>query len=294
MYYMVSRLPSEVFDYVKKDIFRTFEFRDALEDENHYITKIIRDFSKYPRFFGVMSDEEVEFSHFTSWWNCITLRHYENPYISDVYYLHEIFHATYMTYDPDIPWASWYTKMAKNEFNASMCSEALIYLECPDFRQYTFGHEIWVDRFLNNCAFMNEWKYYKDYNPTKSTKFESNADAHPVRIMEQERIRAMVSPSPFDFLELQIHNYLQQNQKFASVWSNRYDEIERAMSDFYHTCDNGEVDRAIANYRTFIEKVSEDNPDKVPFYKEAKLFAKIYKKNKKNYGNHKMMRKAKT
>lgn len=49
--------------------------------------------------FAEMSEPELEYPHFGTWFGITYLRHYDNKIISDLYYLHELVHAVLANYN---------------------------------------------------------------------------------------------------------------------------------------------------------------------------------------------------
>ena len=59
-----------------------------------------RGFAAPPMVFAEMSDAELEYPHFATWFGMTYLRTYDDPAVSDLYYLHEIVHAALLHYEP--------------------------------------------------------------------------------------------------------------------------------------------------------------------------------------------------
>lgn len=67
----------EILNFVS-NLFLTDEVKEALKDKNHYIYKMVHIFASFPRIIFTLSDEEIEKAHFTSGFNCLSLRTYGN------------------------------------------------------------------------------------------------------------------------------------------------------------------------------------------------------------------------
>jgi hypothetical protein len=256
----------EIFIFLETSVFKTPEFKSSLRDERGMINEICRKFAEIPRIFTKMSEPNIESSHFYSWMNIITMRKYDNPVISDIYYLHEIYHAAYMEYNPeeDQHWNRWYTSMAKNELDASLYSEVFVYIAFgPEFREQSFDFDIWADRF----------------DLSEYTELSWNAKKY----IESERIRAMRDPDPYDYLEMQIHNYAYQNIAWARIWKENYMWIQKNM---HNLRENPTLENCIAYFHALMENATHN----IPFYSEACEFAIIASENKKKYGNHLLAR----
>lgn len=285
----------EIIEFVG-NLWKTEQFKSSHANPNGYIRKIVDRFARLPRVFFEMSNPKLENSHFSSWWNAMCLRDYANPGISDAYYLHEIWHAATMKYDPNMSWPAWYAKMGRNELEASINSEVLVYLELDGFREETFNHEIWADRFISTYKYVGEQHLSLAWGVSVED---------PIRAA---RISVMQNPNPYDFTELQIANYGRQNLAWSAIWKDSRRDIEEHMAQFMKSA---KIDRAYAarchvawlvtramattekrvaeeggNLEIFVEQILGSNLHGVPFRKEAEDFAKIAKRNKEVFGNH--------
>src|SRR5690242_7667540 len=92
----------------KTDLFRNLH-KAGLDDSwpalikgspHNFVSRIVEDFAALPRFSVEMSDERMEWAHFSTWWGGIPLRKYDNPYIHDLYWIHEMAHAGNMVFMP--------------------------------------------------------------------------------------------------------------------------------------------------------------------------------------------------
>jgi len=256
------KTPKEVDGFVY-GLWRTDLFRKSHREKDGYINRLITKFSEVPRFFYTMTNE-VERSHFTTWFNVIALRpEYENDAISDLYYLHEITHAATMYFDPTLSWQDWYKKTMQNEMEASLESEAFAYLELPGLRKLSFDHEIWLDRF------------WTDYGELMLT------DALKERLTE-ERKKATQSPSIDDFIELQIANYAAQNIEWSRIWAKNWRLVEQHMAEFLMLADYN-IEEAISHQLMFLNEHTSSL--RIPFEKEANAFYELYKANGEKFGN---------
>lgn len=283
----------EVLAYVR-GLFRTKEVLASFDDPDGYVRAIVEKFADLPRIFFEMSDPALESSHFTTWFGAMALRHYESDGISDVYYLHEIYHAATMTYEREMPWNRWFTKMGLNELEAALHSEVIIYKMLPGLREKTFPHEIWADRFIANPD-------YADFKRRREAKEVLGFVNFHYRSLFDERKRVMASPDPYDFLELQIAMYGRQNLHWASIWKNHYNDVEAHMAAFAEIAKTDRV-KAIKIHVKWLErngivtfqaeddrsgrKYQERMQTGIPFIQEARAFAEAAAANKAIYGNH--------
>lgn len=247
----VLQTSDEVSRYVRA-LLRTPLIRDSA-----YVASWIGRFSEYPAVFADMTAHDLEYPHFATWFGVTYLRTYEDPVISDLYYLHEIVHAVRNRYEDAPLFTAWYRKMNGVEFAASLETEGYVYLEVPGLREISFKDEIWADRYLG--AERRLGPSLKD-------------------IMRQDRYRAMTSPDPMDYCEQQIAAYARQNFEWANIW--KLAEGGRAaylvVEDHMRRFREGTV--TVDDHARWLEAFGE-----IPFLTQARLFAPVYWNNKLSY-----------
>lgn len=231
--------PNEIDDYLY-NLWQTSEFKKSHKDSNSYIYSWIKDFTKYPRFFAQMSNEHIERAHFTPWFNVIYFRSYSNPYIHDLYLLHEIIHLVTLQYQTD-SWSNWRQKMFDNEMITSLYTEVEIYNHLP-IRDKSFTDSIWADKIKNS---------YNSFQELISL-----------------RQRAMINPQ--DESEKIIAQYAKNNEIWAEIWKRDFIEVENHMQEFYKKTDPQE---AIDFHLNWLKQNSQDF---IPFKLNAELFARVY------------------
>lgn len=244
--------PSRVRDYVH-GLWKTRLFR-----ESEYIDAWIEKLSRHPAVFAEMSDVELEYPHFATWFGVTYLRTYTDPAISDLYYLHEIVHATLLHYEPQPLFTAWYRKMNGIELSASLETECNVYLGVPGLREISFKDEIWADRYLGG----------------RSRLGDSLKD-----VIRQDRYKAMQHPDPMDYCEQQIAAYARQNFEWANTWKldvspgrPAFIVVEEHMSGLRA----GQL--SIAAHVEWLKQFGE-----IPFPVQARLFAPVYWNNKLSY-----------
>ena len=250
------RTPDEVRDFTRAQL-RTDHFRTS-----PWIATLINRFADRPRLFFRYSSPDVEWSHFTTWMHAIALRDYDNGAISDLYLLHELWHVVHHVDDPEADFLEWYRKMTRLEYEASLTSEVHAYFHMPGLRADGFGFEIWADRFLPET-----------WSPELGARIAA------------ARIRAMRDPDPFDYAEQQIAAYARQNFRWASVWKERWREVESAGAQLRQS---GDLDAHVAWLESAMlpaHRAGTGLPDRVPFPEEAVTFAAIVAENRKVAGN---------
>lgn len=260
----------ENMEFLRK-LWRTDAFQRSFSEGGFIFEQCVR-FAWQPRIFAEMTNEHIERAHFSTWWNVIMLREdYTNDMIHDLYYLHEMCHASTMPYVPNINRSAFEEKMKRNELEASVLSEILVYFEMPAIRQYSFGHEIYADRFLQDMHLQDLWRVNK-----------------PLAIEKMRFMRRDVMSRPFeagmDTTETWIRRFSDMNDAYAIIWSDRYNEIETAMDQLQRTMLKWGDAAAITRWAFALEaEAAKDPVDNVPFRMEAEQFAPLYWSNKQKF-----------
>ncbi len=254
-----------VFDTWKTDLFR---------DSQHYggiVHTIVDQFSWLPRVFADMSNDNLERAHFSTWWGVMMRRDdYTNPYIHDLYWLHEMYHAGHMPYLPDIGKEAFDEKMQRNELEASVLSEIQVYFEMPELRKVSFEYPIYADRFLDDPKMQKLWQ------ANKTVAIET------IRTIRRDVMLSKPEHS-MDLTEKWIRRFADQNSVFAVAWADSYREVEAHMADFAAI---SMVDRAAAgeiHHHWVKTQAAKDPIDNIPFRQEAELFSAFYWANKEKY-----------
>lgn len=194
----------------RKDFFlslwQTQMFKKASLEPNSLVGGLIDRFSEYPRYIYQMQNKELERAAFTSWYNVLSLKEYDNRYIHDLYLLHELTHICSMPYQTDLSFGEWQSKMRENEVWASLVSEVLIYFELPDLRPHSFGNKIWVDKFL------------------KTNSFKNKSAQELYALMLPLRQKAYIEPS--DKVEQELAEFKKFSFLFYNVWEKDFNTVE--------------------------------------------------------------------
>jgi hypothetical protein len=279
----------EVTDHINS-LWQSQEFIQSSQDENGLIYWLTQEMAKFPRIFAEMSDSSIEWTHFYSWMNVFTYRYYPNPVQSDLYWLHEFYHAITMKYKRNMEFAHWFRAMGENELEASLMSEVLVYYAFPTLRAKSFQFEIWADRFLK----VNPGDGNFDFrNLNSRSAIDRSVDLYTH--IKKDRIRAMITPDPYDFAELQIANYTRQNLQWAIIWKNSFNRVNELMCIFQDaSSDHGSFIGMIYLANNLL--MPENSPmssllgfehfiNWVPFEAEAREFAAIANASKKMHSN---------
>lgn len=236
-------------------------FRSELFRTSSYVEAWVERMAEHPMVFADMSNVELETPHFGTYFGLTYHRTYDEPVVSDLYYLHEVVHASLMRYEPDLLFTSFYRRMNSAEFTTSLETEGSVYLRIPGLREQSFKDEIWADRFLGGQARLGE----------------GLAD-----IMRQERYKAMQSPDPMDYCEQQIAAYARQNFEWAGCWRLEAECEGKRRPAYLHVEEHMARLRArtidLAEHVRWLEQWGD-----VPFPDQARLFAAVYWHNKLSY-----------
>lgn len=226
-------------------------FKDYSYKENNVISETINSIANNPdksvSFYEMTSD--VEYSNFSAWWGCIAHRIYDNNYIKDLYYLHELSHIANRIPKKDISFIEWYKVINQEELTASITTEAMVYFDIPELREKTFSEEIWVDRFI-----------YDKY-------FSYNRRVDIFQKLAEKRLETMLHPDIFNYNDIRIHDYSATNRAFCEIYRPVYKQIENATATLSKL--------ELINWIDNLESTAINN---VPFYTQAVEFYKIYKR----------------
>ena len=261
---------SDVYDFVL-DTWKTDVFRQSHANGGH-IHDIVTQFAKQPRLFCEASNDDLERSHFPTWFGASMQRHdYTNAVIADLYRYHEFIHAGTMPYWPGLGPDAFEEKMTRNELEASTASEIAIYFEMPGLREASFDHPIYADRYLADPAMQVLWAN------NKTVALET------FRLMRRN-VMIGKPDNELDITERWVRKFTEQNTQYFLIWRNRYDEVERHMFAFQQKVYRGDRKGAITFHADWLAAEMADDPtDAVPFRDEAQLFAQHYLHNRKLY-----------
>jgi hypothetical protein len=227
----LTLLPScaDVIGYVhdnwKSDIFRRLQ-----EERGSYLQQYVDLFAGKPRVYYDMDDAELERNHFTVWMNAIQRRDgYSNPYLEDMYNLHEMVHAIDMKYDSHSTHFDWSVRSLVNELKATIETEVVLYFAIPGLREKTFPFEIWADRFLRDRVLLST------EHGTNQAFFEVNPDGFRSALLKK-RWDIRHGPCRGDRIEEMIYGYVARNDEWDRIWAECFPEIDGHMEEFEIRC----------------------------------------------------------
>lgn len=255
-------------------------FRRSASKEGGYIQRWARRFAECPRLIAEASEPDIEASHFYSWMNALTLRAYDNPVVSDLYYLHEMVHMATLYGETVVEqptrakssFESWRSKMMNNELEASLTSEVLVYFALPELRTLSFPFEIWADRFLSEKVRLTDKEDNAHYYQRDRLDFTF------ALTRERLALRAKAAAGR-DAIENMVAQYARQNEIWAEIWREHFQGIETAMERFSWLSRDDR--HAASSYLLAWTKERLAEGAGVPFREEAETFAAIYHAKKK-------------
>ncbi len=261
--------PDEIHSYMRK-LWRTDQFRTS-HDQGDLVSHVVDRLAALPRYFYERTDDRLEKGHFTSWWGGIQLRpnDYEKDAVHDLYYLHEIFHAGTMPSQPGLIYNVFLRKLGENEADASVCSEIAAYFALPGLRQLSFNHEIYADRLLKDPNYKLLW--------------DSDPDAFTDAVKSLRRNVMHKDYKPKDTAEQWIHMFSAQNKEAGKLWHNAYDQIETATWNLRLGSLKEGRSAAMTKFMDWLTSPDITKNTAIPFPDEAKAFADVYWRVKKNY-----------
>lgn len=158
--------------------------------------------------------------HFGTYFRCTPRRKYENPYIEDLYWLHEIYHlytwllgARQVTPLKHEDWYDWQRRMIHSEIRAACASECMAHIFIPGLREKTFKHPIWVDRFLKQKAWINA---------IRAGKISRN---EAFKRVKKDRRRCYEKSRYDDYVEAQVRGYYQSNIDWVILLASKPEEV---------------------------------------------------------------------
>lgn len=261
---------AEIVDFVGS-LWQTELFQKAHTTPGSYVRGVVDEFAYLPRLFAESSNDQLERAHFSTWWGVIMLRDdYTNPYIHDLYLLHEMYHAGKMPYIPGISRDAFAEKMQRNELEASVMSEIQVYFEMPELRALSFPHPIYADQFLENDYMVALWK--QNRSVARETIRSIRRD---IMTSKPEHLMSLA--------EIWVRKFTDQNTIWALIWTARYSEVEYRMAELQRMAADSRA-LALSNHIDWLNRECAQDPiDNVPFRPEAENFEPFVAANKRAY-----------
>lgn len=140
----VEFVNKENVDKVVYDLWATDFFKEQHKIKGSMINLLVENL-KEKSFFMFDYTEDYERTHMLLWVYHLGRRTYDNKYIQDLYYFHEMYHMISFPEKRFNDFEEWKVAMFHNELEASLISEVFIYYNYPELRELTFKQTIWFD-----------------------------------------------------------------------------------------------------------------------------------------------------
>lgn len=194
-----------------------------------------------PIFYYEMTDPILEKNHFSVIYRHLAKREYPGqPYLHDLYTLHELYHMAHYSIDPDSSFTDWKQKVSENELYASLFTEVLIYLMVPKIRENAFKNKaIWADRWMDNHI-------------STINLFEVNQWPDVARDVLQERLRLRAyagSVSALSEPEKHIVGYNAVRDRWLENWEPHYTAIDTMLLELKQTQEVSAFNKKLAQHR---------------------------------------------
>lgn len=222
----------------------------------------------------VVTDDQLPPGHFGTYFGTVMRRTYGNPYVQDLYHLHECVHRRTIGYNPSDSFMNWTRRMIRSETEASLVSECFAYLHIPGLREKTFAHEIWMDKHKQGMM--------QSENGTRLMEVA----------IRRRRLETLHAPLNDDYIEHQIWNYGQQNVQWCRIWADPvgYGEYENVPAFRVVEAHLSRPDW-FEHHREWLASVSAPHHGmNVPFLRQAIAFQPFFERTNKEFGNHVLVR----
>ncbi|MEY4723639.1 MAG: hypothetical protein RLZZ324_1152 [Candidatus Parcubacteria bacterium] len=224
-----------------------------------------------------VTSKKLTSGHFGTYFGASELRKYANPYIQDLYWLHELTHIRTYAYIARHDYLPWTEAMFLSEMESSLTSECFAYLNIPGLRDKTFQHPIWADRFMTPAVRQDASRFHNGIRDLSDK-------------MRAARRRVINDPDPADFLEQQIANYGRQNWAWYRIWRKPAGIASDLRKPAYLVVeDHMSMSDRDERHQDWLESVSLRTTqlgDVMPFARQAAEFKAIYEKSGEEFGNH--------
>lgn len=211
-----------------------------------------------PFFLSDPWEPELQRRHFAQMWGQIFSRRYENPALSDLFWIHELTHWAAADLTPSPSFAQWLAKWDLNELRASAASEILIHGEVEGWDREAFGRDVWARRFgkLGGTDPENAFTW---------SPGSRKADERRHAIRDGERAPDASVPD-----EVWLASFKAQNEAWAELWrGGEWRRIDRHLAVYGHAVSVGDLPRA----RFALESAGELMAfPKVPYKEQAVAF----------------------
>lgn len=252
------------------ELWSTPLFVNFQKKNGSYLNELAKELAKGPLFFYEMSDPYLEKNHLSSMFKHIAFRQYDNPYIQDLYYFHELTHIANLKYGMST-FQEWKEKISNNELFASLVSEVFVYFFEPELRGKTFNN-LWADRFFLNTPpgetnlniplvdDVTDITWYENYKNNNVDLFSVNISNWPIKFQEiiEKRQLLRVTQYSEDVEEAWIIKFNNLREKWLDMWEPYYIIFENLMIELDEAIGDNE-DLAIEKFTEGLKMYSNEN-----------------------------------
>lgn len=230
--------PDEMDDFFSS-FWRTEEFKN-MQKFNPYFKVWVNKLKEAPIFFFDISHEKGKY-HLTSHMRLIARREYDDDYMHDLYYMHELTHCAEFEASTSNDYSLWMNKLNDNELYASIVSEVLVYYFSPSMIGKTFN-PLWANRFYNKDKnninltidkfgfFIEKDEENFEEKPIFTLMNFDNASSWPKSIQEiisrRKELRNITNNENLREDEVTIIQYNLPRYKWIEKWERHYRKID--------------------------------------------------------------------
>lgn len=252
--------PSEIHSEIIK-LWKTDFFKDEQVKHNSFINYIVSELSKQPLIMYDFSDESLEKRHMTPWINHIGRREYDNPYLHDLFLIHEIYHVATLPMKIELDFNIWKQEMWINELYASLSTEVFIYHWYPTLREHTIDQEIWFDILEKRWGLENQSSLTRDIALCRANEYNASLFPPTFRKIVDLRLSLRNGKKAENKPEEWFVRYNNYNSWFEP-WKNNFIEAQKIRLQLIK--DN--------NFTKMEESLAKVSEDEIPFKTSIKVY----------------------
>ena len=202
--------------------------------------------------------------HFSQMWGQVFYRHYDNPAMADLYWVHELSHWAQAPLQGVTDFQAWCDQWDRNEIFASTVSEILIHSEIQGWDVAALGHPAWVSRFGDLRA----------SQPIDPLNPHTWSDPLRMAVDRRQRLRdGLVAPECQD--EQWLSNFSHSNQIWRDLWEPQWQNIDQGLRVYAQALATGS-EHAVKNALFQAGHMSEF--PQIPYLPQAIQFKEFYEK----------------
>lgn len=233
---IITVLPHQI-EHHLNNLWRTKEFK-FLQKNHPFFKKFTQQLQKAPVYFFDNKNEKGKY-HLSSHMRLIANRLYDDNYMHDLYYFHELLHCAEFEAQKQINYQQWKNKLNENELFASVVSEVLIYYMMPQLIGKTFD-PLWAEIFYKDDSNFYHKKddygffIHDDEKPHYNPMNFKNIHTWPQSIQRiHKRRNELRCISETNDVQLQAEKsivlYNKPREKWLEAWRPHYKKINSLL-----------------------------------------------------------------